>query len=1008
MNGVNVMPVRVKPEPQESNAVPAPAGSLGQQNGAPSPTQARTTLPPSSSSSSCSTASLTPSSLPHAPDQHAAATMGTGGPAEASGPNKVDQPKEKLPSPTEEAIDCDSVRGVFGWTTLDGVNVPYIIRKYRKFVAVRIVEKKMLSKYPNSFPDELGKKEPLVSYFVTEAEANLLNEINTVHCSFEYGHQPFTTKDLIVDLVEFEEFYKLVKKTFPEDVLASMTGDGEETGADEKKRHLSKLCGWMQINNTVTPYINRAPGKYVPLSVIVYAAGLLRKDNVEGLLPSPEECSLLNATCQTAGFDFSFGKNTRLIHIAEVVQRCQVRIFELPFENPLQHAQYIDSLQQTDSGGAVPPPPHPGQSNMTGGMALPYRSKPLSSGPPNINIFGGQYNPFASMLNMLSQPSTSSSSLPRDSQPMSVPFPPGPRVCQASHMSRFFSHGAQLPAVPMNPGLNTFTRPVFNHLAGMRPEVGVVSSQGDKGPPANAVSSVQSRPGVPGRQGAGPTPPGPCPPGMMHRGQHPALPPPPPYGHFPSHHMQPGRPPLPPSSSPSASLHGFPRHIGNPEAGMIYPGLGPVPRGAVHMIGFPPPAGVAPGPTSGMPPPPVPNPLPQQPQPLPTPSTRSSPRSAGLSPAAERTSPARQSPLVPVHVVGRETGGTGPLNPQAVAPVVPVHITPVGQGLPVLMNHVGPSADPGLSMRVSAAHQTVDPAAELVTGSQSKEGAPRLTNVPLAHRPSSPQNRPKATTNSDGHLKLVADITAVLVHNKSISCLVRDSPERKGRFCLVEAVSKLYFPHCKLSEFVHALQNVLKINLPLCTAEEAKAFIHFYNLPVSTLNDNHMIQLQDLQKYFPQMAYMFGPCDGPKAAKPPPPVTARRSSGSETTRLTSPSAPITVVLTSTETDEVISIDSGPPTPVQGSPGLAQGAGMKRPAQTGAPAAAATEAAAAGGKQPCHRLEQMVQRLKQTQEPAVGDPAMTDRDAGVRAAGASSELCMQPPTTSGSASVIVID
>ena len=91
--------------------------------------------------------------------------------------------KEKAGVVSEDAIDYKSVQGVFGWTTLDDVNVPYIIRKERNFVAVRIVEKKMLSKYPNSFPDELGKKEPLVSYFVTEAEARLLNEINTVHLS---------------------------------------------------------------------------------------------------------------------------------------------------------------------------------------------------------------------------------------------------------------------------------------------------------------------------------------------------------------------------------------------------------------------------------------------------------------------------------------------------------------------------------------------------------------------------------------------------------------------------------------------------------------------------------------------------------------------------------------------------------------------------------------------------------------------------------------------------------
>ncbi|KAK7499686.1 hypothetical protein BaRGS_00009027 [Batillaria attramentaria] len=365
---------------------------ISQENGTSSSSQACSTLPPSSISRAASNSSA-----------QTTVTNTAVMPAEAAAPSKVGASKEKAQMSLEDAIDCDSVRGVFGWTTLDGVNVPYIIRKYRKFVAVRIVEKKMLSKYPNSFPDELGKKEPLVSYFVTEAEANLLNEINTVHCSFEYGHQPFTTKDLIVDLVEFEEFYNLVKKTFPEDVLASMTGDGDEAGVDEKKRQLSKLCGWMQINNTRTC-----------CSCAFATAG----QNVEAVVPVPQ-------------------------------------------------------------------------------------------------------------------------------------------------------------AVHMNTANHNRDRAVPVHM--------------------NTVSHIRDA-------------------------------------------------------------------------------------------------------------------------------------------------------------------------------VVPVELNPACQ---------------------DAATRLADP-----------------------HKTASPQSRPKTTATSDGHLKLVADITAVLVHNKSISCLVRNSPERRGKFCLVEAVSKLYFPHCKLGEFVHALQNVLKLDLP--------------------------------------------------------------------------------------------------------------------------------------------------------------------------------------------------
>lgn len=125
---------------------------------------------------------------------------------------------------SENQIDFSSVKGIFGWTTVDGVNVPYIFRKDKQFVSVRIVEQKLLSKYPNSYPDELGKHQPLTSYFITGHEAKLLNEINTVHCGGEFGQKQFNSKDLIVLLEDFVDFYNLVKKTFPEAKQNEMNG----------------------------------------------------------------------------------------------------------------------------------------------------------------------------------------------------------------------------------------------------------------------------------------------------------------------------------------------------------------------------------------------------------------------------------------------------------------------------------------------------------------------------------------------------------------------------------------------------------------------------------------------------------------------------------------------------------------------------------------------------------------------------------------------------------------
>ena len=104
---------------------------------------------------------------------------------------------------------------------------------------------------------------------------------------------------------------------------------------------------------------------------------------------------------------------------------------------------------------------------------------------------------------------------------------------------------------------------------------------------------------------------------------------------------------------------------------------------------------------------------------------------------------------------------------------------------------------------------------------------------------------------------LVDKIKGVWLAGKSISCMHMDRPQRKGKFCLVEAVCKLYFNGCSVNEFLYALENVLSVPLVTCTDEEEKSFIHYYSLPVTVLKCNKMIDFDDLEKFFPQLSYMF-------------------------------------------------------------------------------------------------------------------------------------------------------
>ncbi len=276
----------------------------------------------------------------------------------------------------EGQIDSASFRGAFGWATIDSVNFPYILRDDKKYTAVRMVEMKLLSKYPSTYPDELKERAPLMSHYITAKEGDLLNEINREHCAYEYGNQAFTEQDLIVKLTDFEEFYTIVKKHFPDEVLRSMELEAPKAKVDG---------GWLQINNTVVPYVLRDSIRYVPLSVIRYAAGLLTDIQVEGFSPFDEECDYLNEMCQTAGLSFSFAKTTKFITVDTINERSDspIEVLELPRKDPFGHAEYKGNPEEDKArfGHQGPPP---------GGMMLNNMVQRPGPGPgmPMMGVSG--------------------------------------------------------------------------------------------------------------------------------------------------------------------------------------------------------------------------------------------------------------------------------------------------------------------------------------------------------------------------------------------------------------------------------------------------------------------------------------------------------------------------------------------------------------------------------------------------------------------------------------------
>merc|ERR1719216_562261 len=112
----------------------------------------------------------------------------------------------------EKALDEDSRKGRFGWAEFERNPIPYIFRasgeKTEKYISVRMVERKLLNKFLSVLPTEVNSCHCIRSYYITDAEAKLLNEINIKHSDLSFGKEAFTTKDLAVRMAEAKEFYR--------------------------------------------------------------------------------------------------------------------------------------------------------------------------------------------------------------------------------------------------------------------------------------------------------------------------------------------------------------------------------------------------------------------------------------------------------------------------------------------------------------------------------------------------------------------------------------------------------------------------------------------------------------------------------------------------------------------------------------------------------------------------------------------------------------------------------
>ena len=123
-------------------------------------------------------------------------------------------------------------------------------------------------------------------------------------------------------------------------------------GSEERKGQDVMLeGGWLQVNNTLVPYVNHGSDRLLPLSVLKHAAGLLQDDaTISYQRATHHQSACLNAACKEAGVDFRFVKHTKLITLKTVVATGNVLLKELPKENPFEHAeeQSLETSQVVD------------------------------------------------------------------------------------------------------------------------------------------------------------------------------------------------------------------------------------------------------------------------------------------------------------------------------------------------------------------------------------------------------------------------------------------------------------------------------------------------------------------------------------------------------------------------------------------------------------------------------------------------------------------------------------
>ncbi|XP_052098067.1 uncharacterized protein LOC127732899 isoform X2 [Mytilus californianus] len=649
---------------------------------------------------------------------------------------------------TVNVQESEPMEGLFGWTLIDKVYIPYIFRADNKrYVCVRLLEQKLLKKYPNFFPKELANREPLTSSFIKPNECRVFNQLYQMQSKGKLEIPLFNQEDVVVLLSEFMGFYSVVQKTYPD--CCHLPCDSN------KRKRRSIKSGWVQINNTIIPYVCRSEIKFLPLAVLTHAASISVPS--EGVPPTDNECDELNRRCSAEGFKFTFKPSTRIVSIKEIQNFCDVQVYDLPEKDPLNHAQYLSTEEPITEGLKINT--HQTDSPNSFSEFSPETSAPYAAHMeydqeymhPPVTF---RYNRFPSNVRFGS-PNVTIVPQNRAPNPFSATRNPNNNT-QLHHNSLFnFARNTQIAPPRAHTGQPILQKTILNAFT---PGQNINVNYG-----INIQNITPTPQSIPEAKQVNPT----------------------------------------------QQKTTKPRAIDFDKNNVMQ----------VHCI---------------------------------------APKEMGLSPSGGNmilTSDFRQSSSQFGH---SSTDNYNICEQTCNLPKKPCDMT---------KNICQSNAEYTESIECRKNEQSM---IRSRNSSQSNSKTPD-TNTQLE---TSYQMKQKQAVR-----EFISCIKGVWFGGKNISCLHLNNPGRSGKFCLVEAVCKLYYGNTPVSEFLFTIENVLLT--VTCTELEEQAFIEYYQLPVKVLKCNKMIELTAFEKLFPQLTEVLNgysphyyPHQNPRCLLPIPDVSS--------------------------------------------------------------------------------------------------------------------------------------